>query len=171
MKLEIYQKNAIRTCVDLGSLQLNLSHMCLGMLSEINELSSALENEDPVNVSEELADIMWYVANYCTYRDITLTYLPASVVSDLVDDISKLSDLVKKYLAYGKEINRQQELACIVNIVLGVQSYFNGLDIELEEALENNINKLKVRYPDKFSQEKALNRNLELERAELEKNF
>jgi len=34
--------------------------------------------------------------------------------------------------------------------------------------MERNINKLKARYPDKFSQEKALNRNLDIERDILE---
>jgi len=35
--------------------------------------------------------------------------------------------------------------------------------------MENNINKLRVRYPEKFTEENALNRNLELERKVLEK--
>ena len=34
--------------------------------------------------------------------------------------------------------------------------------------LQRNIDKLKARYPDKFSQEKALNRNLDKERDILE---
>ena len=42
------------------------------------------------------------------------------------------------------------------------------LQIDFEEILESNINKLKHRFPDKFSSEKALNRDLEGERKILE---
>jgi hypothetical protein len=35
--------------------------------------------------------------------------------------------------------------------------------------MQNNIDKLKVRYPDGWDEEKALNRNTDAERKELEK--
>ena len=41
-------------------------------------------------------------------------------------------------------------------------------DTNIEQALQNNIDKLRVRYPDKFSEELAINRNLEMERKELD---
>lgn len=40
-----------------------------------------------------------------------------------------------------------------------------------EQALENNIKKLKSRYPDKFDSERALNRDTKKEREILEKGF
>lgn len=43
------------------------------------------------------------------------------------------------------------------------------LKLDWGQGLENVINKLRVRYPDKYSDEAAENRNLEAERAELEK--
>ena len=44
---------------------------------------------------------------------------------------------------------------------------YDGIDYE--KSLENNINKLKVRFPEKFTEENALNRNLKEERKVLEK--
>ena len=44
---------------------------------------------------------------------------------------------------------------------------FNNFD--LEEILQTNIDKLRVRFPEKFTKENALNRNLEQERKTLEK--
>jgi hypothetical protein len=41
----------------------------------------------------------------------------------------------------------------------------------MEKCLENNIAKLKVRFLHKFDTEKAINRDLESERVELEKNI
>ena len=42
----------------------------------------------------------------------------------------------------------------------------NGFNIE--DILQTNINKLQSRYPEKFTTEKALNRNLNVEREILE---
>ncbi len=42
--------------------------------------------------------------------------------------------------------------------------------IDLEEMMQRNIDKLKARYPEKFNQDKALNRNLDVERNILEGN-
>ena len=43
--------------------------------------------------------------------------------------------------------------------------YYN---LDFAKLLDNNIAKLKVRFPDKFTEEAALNRNLEEERKTLE---
>lgn len=43
------------------------------------------------------------------------------------------------------------------------------LDLDFEKGLENVISKLRIRYPEKFDETMAANRNLEAERKELEK--
>ena len=46
MTFKEYQKEVKRTVVDLGSLELNLSHMILGIISENEEyLKAIIENE------------------------------------------------------------------------------------------------------------------------------
>jgi hypothetical protein len=42
------------------------------------------------------------------------------------------------------------------------------LDFDFYQSLTNNINKLMVRYPEKFDTDKAINRDLETERKRLE---
>jgi hypothetical protein len=42
-------------------------------------------------------------------------------------------------------------------------------DINIPNSLQNNINKLKVRFPQSFNEELAKNRDLVSERKELEK--
>jgi len=49
---------------------------------------------------------------------------------------------------------------------LFIIAYVNGIDFY--KQLDKNINKLKARYPDKFDSDKAINRNLEVERKTLE---
>ena len=54
----------------------------------------------------------------------------------------------------------------IVGICMGICEVLN---IDFWQALTNNISKLQVRYPEKFTEEAALNRDLAAERVELEK--
>ena len=172
MKLKEYQLQAKRTCPSLGDIKLDLCHMVLGMNSELSELSDASIKQDKVNIGEELADIMWYVANYCTFRNLDLSNLKwnnNSIAQQPLDwFIQELTDLVKKYIAYNKEIHLIKEENLLCFIYNKIKTTDPSVDF-MDKILQNNINKLKVRYPDKFTEENAINRNLEAERKELEK--
>jgi hypothetical protein len=52
--------------------------------------------------------------------------------------------------------------------MLDVSDYMNTYDIDIEKSFDVNIDKLRARYGDKFSSEKAINRDLETERNILE---
>jgi NTP pyrophosphatase (non-canonical NTP hydrolase) len=54
-------------------------HGCTGLCTEVGELYDALKKHvfygkeiDPVNVKEEIGDIMWYVAILCDHYQISL---------------------------------------------------------------------------------------------------
>lgn len=81
---------------------------------------------------------------------------------------AELSDVFKKNLAYGKEIdwvNIKEEIGDQMWYIANICNINNW---NLEDILETNIKKLEARYPDKFNQDKAVNRNLEVEREILE---
>ena len=116
MNFKEYQQGAARTFAEnpdkLQPNQFSELHCVIGISTEAGELLDAYKKHiyykrelDLVNVKEEIGDIMWYIANFCT--------------------------------------------------VMG---------IELDELLHANLDKLKLRYPDKFDTDKAINRNLEAER-------
>ena len=87
----------------------------------------------------------------------------------LVTEAGELADVFKKNLAYNKSIdwiNVQEEIGDLLWYVSGLCN-INGF--YLEEILQNNIDKLRSRYPEKFDENKAINRNLENERQVLEK--
>jgi len=89
----------------------------------------------------------------------------------LVTEVGELMDVFKKYVAYGKPIdlvNIKEELGDI-NWYLG--KFYRVLNIDQAEVLAININKLNARYKEKFSQDEALIRNLNEERAILEQNL
>lgn len=86
----------------------------------------------------------------------------------------ELLDAFKKHLIYGKEldlVNVAEEIGDLMWYVSIVTRYLNSLeDISLQDILNKNISKLKARYPEKFTEEKALNRDLDKEREVLEGN-
>jgi hypothetical protein len=78
-------------------------------------------------------------------------------------------DILKKHVFYGSEIDWKH-----VREELGDSQWYQALlidvsDTSFEEVQKLNIDKLRVRYPDKFDPEQALNRNLEAERKVLGK--
>lgn len=86
----------------------------------------------------------------------------------LVSEVGELADQLKKHLIYGKPLD-------MVNVVeeLGDHDWYRALfadaiQVGIEKAWEINIAKLRTRYPDKFTAELALNRDLDAERTTLE---
>ena len=173
MKLQEYQEKAKRTSADLGSDKLNLSHMVMGMCTELPELEDALRKSDDVNVGEELADIYWYIANYETFRGYDLDdFEPMKAggigIEKLYYDIATLQDLIKKYVAYDKAINIEEERDLLRHIKENINHFFMYKRLDRGEYLKKNIDKLIARYPEKFTQYDAVNRDLDKERKILE---
>jgi NTP pyrophosphatase (non-canonical NTP hydrolase) len=121
-------------------------------------------NDYPELASRTLAEI-----NPESIPDLKKFLNNMHMILGMMTELGELADIFKKHLAYGKEIdwvNVREEIG-------DGQWYAGGMCkinlFDLENIMENNINKLKSRYPEKFSQEKALNRDLERERKILEK--
>ncbi len=172
-----YQEKAKRTCASLGNEKLDLTHMILGIISEQEEYLKAFVLNDEVNQREELADVCWYLANYCTFREydfysLLQKYMYSFELEGWEEKIStfdvftsKLADYVKKYIAYDKPIDRNLEERALGGILYSL--FLEDCNFSTTD-LERNIKKLEARFPEKFSQEKALNRDLETERKILE---
>lgn len=87
----------------------------------------------------------------------------------LITESAEIADVFKKKLAYNKEIdwiNIKEEVGDLMFYIANICN-INGWD--LRDILDTNIAKLKVRYPDKYTDDKAINRDLLSERKELEK--
>ena len=87
----------------------------------------------------------------------------------LCDEVGELTKALKALLFYGKEldyVNLKEEYGDVLWYTsLGIDSIQSTLD----SVMKANIEKLKIRYPEKFTKEDALNRNTGEERKELEK--
>jgi len=187
-----YQQLASRTCPDLGTPEKNLLHMNLGITTEVGEFLDVIKKNlaygkplDIVNLGEEISDMAWYISNKARlfYPKSWEQQEQENSYEDLRKEFSKL--FISIYEQY--EINTRVTilLNCVINpdyVLSEVEEDFNGVrdmvilnyiadlfELDFFQILTNNINKLKVRYPEKFTNEAALNRDLEAERVELEK--
>jgi NTP pyrophosphatase (non-canonical NTP hydrolase) len=81
---------------------------------------------------------------------------------------AELLDAVKKYLIYDKAVdvvNIKEELGDLA-WYMAIICVWGGFDFE--DIMEKNIAKLKARYPNRFTNQDALNRDLDKERQILE---
>ena len=192
--LEEYRLLAARTLPDLGGRNNNLLHMEAGIAGEfLGETVDILKKTfaykkplDKVHLGEELADTVWYCAGV-----ETINKLPGTVIVFDEEAIASVENIKNQTITYIKEsveirsssieteclgiilVNKRAvdstnrgAILAIVGICMGICEV---LEIDFWQALTNNISKLQVRYPEKFTEEAALNRDLAAERAELEK--
>lgn len=189
-----YSTKTVRTLPNLGetnsplasealndrlSLKLNLSHMILGMGDELGEIVNCIGTElkhapDLVNLKEEIGDMYWYLANYCNLRDIAPTIEIVNFLEShrcielLISSIAELTSCVKRFLAYDKDLDKLKEMEAIYNIYSALDLLEKIYGLSGDEIRDKNIAKLFKRYPEKFSNEQAINRDTDEERKVLE---
>lgn len=172
-------------------------HAVIGSLTEVEEI---LENyKDGVlivdvnkqgSIAEESADIFWYLS--ILFRELNIrnyNYKLPLVISPqtnpdnsfIINDpfntllsFTKVSlkflDLLKKKIYYNKDISNDIMIDLSIKLHALLTHFCNQYDADIDNILEKNINKLKARYGDKFSSERAINRDLQTERNILEGN-
>jgi len=80
-------------------------------------------------------------------------------VMGLCGESGEAIDLVKKHLAQGHELNKEQLAKELGDIAWYLAETATAIGYPLEEILQMNIDKLKKRYPDGFAMERSVNRN------------
>lgn len=86
----------------------------------------------------------------------------------LCTETGELQDMLKRHIFYGADIDLINIKEEIGDILWYVALALDELDTTFEKVMKANIEKLKQRYPDKFTKENALNRNLKQERNAIE---
>lgn len=187
MKLEQYRKETPRTLADLGNMHLNSLHMTVGMMTELTEIVECFvklgdAGYDMINLGEEVADAMWYMSNYATIQEVefeTLSFDDLLELAGTQDEFvapfdlmfifaGRLLDYDKKMFAYGKFYNPDLKQDNFAGLWSALQCFCHEYDIDLEDCMEKNIAKLRARFPEKFTSEHAINRDLVKERQILE---
>jgi len=162
-----------------------LLHAVMGILTEVEELldnhishNGKEANLDPTNILEEVGDVTWYLAIIGRMYNIKPSDTvisakigdPMNIILAVIKESCKLLDMLKKKLYYNKPIKDEDFETSSRLIMMFIQDYMNHFEISIESSFEINIAKLKARYGEKFSSERAINRDLETERNILEGN-
>lgn len=155
-----------------------LLHAALGLATEIEELLVNYDSTfDPTNLLEEVGDLTWYLSIfYREYPEIENIRIystmevkePFKETLKMLKCTLQIQDLIKKKLYYNKAINLETLFNLVATIDVLIKSYLNIYGLNIENVWETNIAKLKARYGDKFTSDRAINRDLDSERKILE---
>lgn len=162
-----------------------LLHAIIGSLTEVEELLDNYEDgklitniNEQGSVAEESADIFWYISilfrelnignhNYTLNDEFNLK-TPFNTLLVFTKLSLKFLDLLKKKIYYNKPINNDIMVDLSIKMQAIMEYYCFQYNTNVGDILERNIAKLKARYGEKFSSERAINRDLETERTILE---
>lgn len=117
--------------------------------NEYQQLASSTESRVLVSLDDKHSRLIHAAIGMCT-------------------ESGEFIDALKKHIFYGKPldyVNLEEELG---DLMWYVAIAANALDADLGEIMDRNIQKLKTRYPNKFTSEDAINRDIAAERAVLE---
>lgn len=87
----------------------------------------------------------------------------------IITEAGELIDIFKKNMAYGKDLDWVNVNEEIGDMLYYIASFCRMNYLDLEEIIETNVKKLESRYPERFTEYHANNRNLDKEREILEK--
>jgi NTP pyrophosphatase (non-canonical NTP hydrolase) len=92
---------------------------------------------------------------------------PMHAILGLITELGEFTDPYKRFIYYGKEIDRVNAIEELGDILWYVAIAASSLQSTISQCQEANIAKLRKRFPHKFSEESALSRDLDEERREL----
>lgn len=79
-------------------------------------------------------------------------------VMGLCGESGEAIDIVKKWMAHGHELDKDHLAKELGDIAWYLAEAATALDMDLEDILQANIEKLKKRYPEGFSSSASVNR-------------
>lgn len=182
MDFVTYIKKAERTSAKLADEKLDNQHYILGLVTEIGELADIFKKElaykkeaDMVNAQEEIGDFCWYLANLVRANNISTEHLFEHTDPSPIGNIGRVIELsgiiswVQNALVY-KDVHPEILERNVVYLTENLLAFCRNNDFDITKIWDTNIAKLQARYPEKFTEEDALNRDLAKERQILENN-
>lgn len=126
------------------------------MINSTNYIKFATATEAPIN------DDM----NTRFHESDNIRLLHAGI--GMATESGEFLDMLKKHLYYGKELDKINLAEEIGDLMWYCALAMDVLGVDFDQVLETNIKKLAARYPEKFTEFHAENRNLDTERQILE---
>lgn len=115
------------------------------------------------NYSEATVGVSQELVNRVDNRKIELFH-------SILGTATESSELVEAFLKFmnGNELDGINVIEEYSDVLWYISIAHKELQVSIESTMEKNINKLRARYPNKFTEEKAINRDLVTERKILE---
>lgn len=157
------------TSTGLHPVHPDLLHATLGMCDEQFEYQMA---QSWLNASEELGDLCWFIALAAHSLDCDpfegaesfLAFSPDAPL--LLPAIAEFVGAVKKTYAYGKPLDKARLRWLLHAMVARIATLCEAkVQRTLDDVLAANIEKLRARFPDKFDEQLAIERNVKQEAA------
>ncbi len=82
-------------------------------------------------------------------------------VMGLCGESGEVIDIVKKHLAQGHELDKEKIVKELGDVAWYMAEIATVLEVDLEDVLVQNIEKLKKRYPEGFDKSKSIHRTEE----------
>lgn len=151
-----------------------LLHAAMGLCTEVGEL---FEIESDEHMVEEMGDVFWYLA--LAHDAVGLDFDAVEIDHDFTDFeprgetpldtftiyATELLDMVKKQIFYGRAIDMKRVELTLFTLKMAISFALDEQGIKVIDILQANVNKLSTRYPEKFTEDAAINRDVKAEYA------
>ena len=77
----------------------------------------------------------------------------------LAGESGEVADIIKKYMFQGHELDKEKLIDELGDVCWYIDILAKGLNVELDEVLKHNVEKLRKRYPEGFDSKKSINRD------------
>lgn len=78
--------------------------------------------------------------------------------SGLTGEAGEVADLIKKHVFHGHELDRNKLAKELGDVLWYIAAFCKDLGLDMEQIAQGNIDKLKARYPEGFSEAASINR-------------
>lgn len=92
-------------------------------------------------------------------KELTKEQAISNMIFGANGELGEVTDILKKHLYQGHRINKQhlsEEIGDTLFYIVNLCTLFN---LDIEDILQGNVDKLRNRYPEGFDSAKSINRN------------
>lgn len=79
----------------------------------------------------------------------------------LCGEAGEVVELFKKHIGHGHDLDKSKLIKELGDVLWYISAIATGVNLSLDDIAQANIDKLKARYPNKFSIERSINRDVE----------
>ena len=163
LTIEQYQRDSVRTApfnaapenfIEFQNILGNYAMGCVGEFMEYRETldkcTIPVSNEEINEIFREVGDVMHYAVNLLTVleHDVQTEKIGVHDNVNLDKHLGDILEITKKHIYHGHDLNKE----ALINAIYGVISYIKAAyPSNFGLILQMNIDKLKKRYPEKFT--------------------